>query len=103
MLDVEVNLGNDKGTKRGGTGLGIFYLKTVDQVSHKESIFGYTNRFEGLGIYMNSILKLEGKGSEGKEYLNAIQGFYNDGTKPVNVFTTKQHICYKHIRNLPEG
>jgi hypothetical protein len=49
MLDLELNIGNDKMSFRGGTGLGIFYLKNVDKVSFKESIFGYTNRFEGLG------------------------------------------------------
>lgn len=71
MLDVEIDLGNSKKTTRGGTGLGIFYLKSVDKVSHKESIFGYTNRFEGLGIYLNTIMKSESRGPA-KEIHNAI-------------------------------
>lgn len=62
MLDVEVNIGNAKHSSRGGTGLGIFYVKNVDQISHKESIFGYSNRFEGLGVYINSVLKSENRG-----------------------------------------
>lgn len=78
MLDLEVNVGNDRRTSRGGTGLGIFYLKNVDQVSHKESIFGYSNRFEGLGVYLNSILKSESRGAN-REINNAVQGFWNDG------------------------
>jgi hypothetical protein len=90
MLDVELNLGNTKRTARGGTGLGIFYLKSVDKVSHKESIFGYTNRFEGLGIYLNTIMKSESRGPS-KEINNAIQGFFNDGTRPINIFTEKKH------------
>ena len=63
MLEVEVNIGNEKGTSRGGTGLGIFYIKNIgNQVSHKESIFGYTNRFEGLAIYVNTVLRSEARG-----------------------------------------
>ena len=30
QMEVEVNLGNDKATHRGGTGLGIFYLRSID-------------------------------------------------------------------------
>lgn len=30
LLDVEINMGNEKENARGGTGLAIFYLKSVD-------------------------------------------------------------------------
>jgi hypothetical protein len=30
MLDVELNLGNEANTNRGGAGIAIFYLKNVD-------------------------------------------------------------------------
>lgn len=100
LLDVELNIGSEKKPVRGGTGVGIFYLNSVDQVSHKESIFGYTNRFEGLGIYLNTLLvSTQTKGEN--EATNAIQGYYSDGTKSVNLFSDKQHICYRKYRNLP--
>jgi hypothetical protein len=44
-------------TLRGGTGVSIFYLKNVDNVAHTESLFGYSNRFEGLGVYLNTVLR----------------------------------------------
>lgn len=86
---------------RGGTGLGVFYVKSVDQehVSHKESIFGYTNRFEGLGIYVNTVLKGEGSTGKKGEVLTAIQGFVNDGTRAVNVFAERKHLCWRSLRN----
>jgi hypothetical protein len=56
MLDVELNIGNDKKSHRGGTGVGIYYLKSVDKISQRDSIFGYSSVFEGLGIYLNSVL-----------------------------------------------
>jgi hypothetical protein len=30
MLDVELDIGNEKRSSRGGTGLAIFYLKNID-------------------------------------------------------------------------
>lgn len=59
LADIELHMGNDMQTHRGGTGLGIFYLRSLDKVSHKESIFGYSNRFEGMGIYLNTVLMSE--------------------------------------------
>lgn len=64
-----------------------------------ETTFGYSNRFEGLGIYLNSLLKSE-RGTK-NEVTNAVQGFYNDGNKILNVFKDKGHMCYKKFRNLP--
>ena len=104
MLELEVHIGNDKQTLRGGTGLGLFYLRSIDKVSHKESIFGYSSQFEGIGIYLNSILRSDTPRSSGtKDILNAIQGFYNFGDRSINIFSEKQHICYKRFRNLPPG
>jgi len=102
MLDVELDMGNEAKSARGGTGLALFYARSIDQVSHRESIFGYSNRFEGLGIYLNTIVKSDTRGAN-KSILNAIQGFVNDGTRGVNVFTDKKHMCYRQIRNLPDG
>ena len=80
MADIEAHIGNDKQTGRGGTGMAIYYLRSIDQISHKESVFGYSSRFEGLGIYLNSIFKNEVELPDGtKEFTNAIQGVYNDG------------------------
>jgi hypothetical protein len=30
MLDIEVEIGNEKRSSRGGTGLAIYYLKQID-------------------------------------------------------------------------
>jgi hypothetical protein len=30
MVDIEVQIGNDKKSSRGGTGLAIYYLKSVE-------------------------------------------------------------------------
>jgi hypothetical protein len=76
MIDIELHMGNDRQTHRGGTGLGIFYLENIDKVSHKDSIFGYSNIFKGLGVYLNTILRSEQKG----DIVNPIQAYYNDGT-----------------------
>jgi len=99
MLDVEVQIGNEKKSTRGGTGLGIYYLKQIEVSSHMESAFGYSNRYEGIGIYLNTLIKSE-RGSK-NEITNAIQGFYNDGNKILNIYKEKGHMCYKKFRNLP--
>ena len=57
MVDIEVEIGNWKRSSRGGTGLAIYYLKQIDPASHMDASFGYTNRFEGLGIYLNTLIK----------------------------------------------
>ena len=48
----------------------------------------------------STILRTENKD---KEIVNAIQGFYNNGERSINVFSEKNHICFKKFRNLPEG
>lgn len=30
MVDIEIEIGNQKKSSRGGTGLGIYYLKQID-------------------------------------------------------------------------
>lgn len=47
-------------------------------------------------------MKSETRGAN-KEILNAVQGYSNDGSRAINVFTEKKHLCFKHLRNLPEG
>lgn len=101
ILDLELQMGNTKQTSRGGAGVGIYYVQTLDLASsHKEGLFGYANRFNGLGVYLNSVLKQE---SKSRDVLNAVQGYYNDGTSQVNVFGDKRSICYRKFRNLPPG
>ena len=72
---MEVHLGNAAKTQRGGTGMGFYYVKQVEKVSHADSIFGYTNRYEGLGVYLNTILRNEQHG----QLVNPIQAYYNNG------------------------
>jgi hypothetical protein len=57
LADIELHLGNDQLTTRGGAGVAIFYLRNVDKISHTESLFGYSNLYDGLGIYLNTVLR----------------------------------------------
>ena len=57
MFDTEIHLGNEKRTTRGGVGIALMYLRNVEEISSLDSLFGYSNRFDGLGIYLNTILR----------------------------------------------
>jgi hypothetical protein len=99
MADLELHMGNEQLSHRGGTGLGIYYTRNIEKISHKDSIFGYSNVYQGLGIYLNTILVSNVNG----EMVNSIQGYYNDGSKHINVFSEKDHTCFRQLRNFPNN
>lgn len=102
IVDIKVSIGNhDHVTNRGGNGVGIFYLRNLDKEELSRGVFGYSKNFDGLGIYLNTILsKFTDKSSKLKNY---VQGFVNDGNKAVNFMKTSgDQNCLALIRNRPD-
>ena len=61
---------------------------------------GYSNRFNGLGVIINTLLRKEEDG----EYSNYIQGFVGDGVSPANfIKIAETNNCLAKVRNLPEA
>lgn len=75
-FDVILDIGNEENTRKGGNGVGIYYLETFNREDVATGIFGFSKNFKGLGIYLNTILQVE---EEGEQY-NYVQGFINDGS-----------------------
>lgn len=68
IADIKVRIGNDNQSLKGGNGVGIYYLRDIDQSEVATGLFGYTKNFNGLGIVMNTILQK----SDGDKYANFI-------------------------------
>ena len=75
-FDVVLDIGNEDKTRKGGNGVGIYYLETFNREDVGTGIFGFSKNFKGLGIYLNTILQVEEEG----EQFNYVQGFVNDGS-----------------------
>ena len=86
MFDTEIHLGNEKRTTRGGVGIALMYLRNVEEISSLDSLFGYSNRFDGLGIYLNTILRQDNRGM----LVSPISVFVNDGENLVNAFSNNK-------------
>lgn len=59
ILDVRLRIGNEQRTPKGGNGVGIYYLRDIDQSELAEGLFGYTTRFNGLAVVLNGLLNQE--------------------------------------------
>lgn len=68
-MSLRVRIGNEVKTERGGAGLGIFYLKTIKKASLGDGLFGYSKIFDGLGIYLNSLLSTPGESGGFDNYI----------------------------------
>lgn len=100
-MTLRVKIGNEVRSAKGGAGMGIYYLKTIKKASLGDGLFGYSKVFDGLGIYLNSILSTPG---EGGGYENYIQAFFNDNTQQVNPMKLKgEHHCKAKFRNIETG
>ena len=44
---------------KGGNGVGIYYLRDIDQSEQTEGLFCYTTRFNGLVVVLNGLLNQE--------------------------------------------
>jgi hypothetical protein len=71
-----VTIGNQDQTQRGGNGMGIYYLRTLNKEDIGQSLFGYSKKFDGLGIFLNTLLSKSVKGADTNNY---VQGFIGDG------------------------
>jgi len=83
-------------TSKGGNGVGIYYLRDIDQSELAEGLFGYTTRFNGLAVVLNNLLNQES--DEGAA--NIIQAFHNEGEKSINMWKmAESNFCKAPIRN----
>ena len=64
-MTLRVNIGNSIKSEKGGAGMGIFYLKSIKKASLGDGLFGYSKVFDGLGIYLNSILSTPSENGTG--------------------------------------
>lgn len=102
IVDVKMRIGNQDKTPRGGNGLAIHYLRSLNQEDLLKGQFGYEKNFDGLAVYVNNILSQKQKDSDQNQ--NYVQAFFNDGSQIINFMKTKdQKNCKALIRNLPEG
>ena len=69
LMSLRVRIGNEIKTEKGGAGMGIYYLKTVKKSSLGDGLFGYSKIFDGLGIYLNSILSSPGETGGYENYI----------------------------------
>ena len=81
--------------------MGIYYLKTIKKASLGDGLFGYAKVFDGLGIYLNSVLNYP---ADGGGYYNYIQAYFNDNTEQINPMKLKNTShCQVRFRNLEKG
>lgn len=83
----------------GGAGAAIYYLQDMNHEDIGAGTFGYSNKFRGLGVFMNTVLTFQ----EGDNVYNYVQVVYNDGEQPVNLMRViPERSCKRKIRNLAD-
>ena len=55
IVDLKVRIANDEKTLKGGAGLALYYLQSINQEEIGNGVFGYTRNFNGLSVFMNSL------------------------------------------------
>ena len=58
---VEVDIGSTAINSLGSGGMGIYYLRDVDEQSNMSGQFGYNNKFDGIAIVINPLVKAKDK------------------------------------------
>lgn len=100
-MTLRVKIGNSVKSEKGGAGMGIYYLKTIKKSSLGDGLFGYAKVFDGLGIYLNSILSSQ---SDKGGFDNYVQAYFNDNTQQINPMKLKgEYHCKAKFRNLDKG
>lgn len=66
--------------------MGIYYLRTLNKEDIGQSLFGYSKKFDGLGIFLNTLLSKTVKGANANN--NYVQGFVGDGQTQINFMKT---------------
>ena len=79
--------------------MGIFFLRSIDLGRLGENQIGYYDKFDGLGVFVNS----QKQKRNGDQLLNQISLAFNDGTVPLSAARSKSNrtqSCYRPVRNL---
>lgn len=98
IVDIRVKVGNDEETFKGGTGLGFWYLRDLNKEDLNQGLMGYSKRFDGLGVFLNSVFST----NEGGVGMNYMQAFTNDGSQNTNFLKISgEKNCKVAFRNLP--
>ena len=83
MVDIDFSIGrmqtNDQ--LRAGDGMGIFYLKYIDEedLDSLSNFYGFKDDFDGYGIFINTLTSQPDRKTKAKQV--NISGFANDGRK----------------------
>jgi hypothetical protein len=56
IIEARVRIGNQEKTKRGGNGVGFYYLSSINKDEIGNGLFGYSKEFDGLAVLLNSVL-----------------------------------------------
>ena len=98
IMNFQLEVGNTMKTAKGGNGVSILLLHELDKEDFGQGIFGYSKKYDGFGLYLNSVLFGKTPG------MNYIQGFVNDGEKLVNPMKIDEETsCERLIRNRETG
>ena len=85
MIDIQIDIGNEKESVFGTNGMGIYLLTEVlSKEPDSTNIFGYSNEFIGAGVFFNAGMRKKHPGT--KQRLEGLQGIVSDGTKPINTW-----------------
>jgi hypothetical protein len=99
LVDLRVHIGNEARTERGGAGLGLYYLRELDQAQIGSGVFGYSREYNGLAVFLNSLFA----SSKDGKMMNWLQAFPNDGTQMTNPMKVKgEKNCQVVFRNQPQ-
>lgn len=56
IMNFQLEIGNTMKTEKGGNGVSILLLHEVDKEDFGQGIFGYSKKYDGMGLYLNTIL-----------------------------------------------
>jgi hypothetical protein len=58
---MDVEIGNAAGSKVGTGGLGLYYLRNIDEETDMSSQFGFSNKFDGAAVIINTGMRSKDK------------------------------------------
>ena len=96
LAHVDFKIGNKDHEHRSGEGMGIYYLKDIDEDNPElmSNHYGFTNEFRGLGIMINTAQGYPDRKT--KKKVVQIFGFINDG-KNVKAQSKSDQQCYREV------
>ena len=62
IMNFQIQVGNTLKTEKGGNGVSILLLHEIDKEDFGQGIFGYSKKYDGMGIYFNTILQAKTPG-----------------------------------------